>query len=151
MMEVELGGTRYRGGRLDAFKQYHVFRKLLPVLAGMGATYVEMNEGEDIDIFANPKFWMSLGPAANAMAEMSQGDSEFVLKTCLAVVQRWNGQQWVRICAANGELMFEDIDMMQMLQLGFEVMKDNLGSFFGAPLPNGSGDGAQVLTYPSPQ
>ena len=151
MEEVEIGGTRYRTGRLDAFKQFHLFRKLMPVLSGMGATFAEAEASGSENILEDVKFWSSLGPAATAIAEMSTQDSEFILKTCLQAISRWNGQQWVRITTPNGELMFEDIDMMQMLQLSFEVMKDNLGSFFNVPLPNGSEAGGQVLTYPSPQ
>lgn len=148
MQEVELGGHRYRVGKLDAFKQFHLFRKLMPVLSGMGAMFSGDNEdGFTVD----QNFWASMGPAATAIAEMSQQDSEYILKTCLHVCQMWNGHQWVRITTPSGELMFEDIDMMQMLQLSFEVMKDNLGSFFGVPQPNGLavGVGEQVLPFPS--
>lgn len=144
MQEVEIGGHRYRTGKLDAFKQFHLFRKLMPVLSGMGETFSDMPDGG----VADEKFWSAMGPVANAVAEMTQQDSEFILKTCLQTVSMWNGNTWVRITAANGELMFEDIDMMGMLQLTFEVIKDNLGSFFGAPLPNGSAAGEQ--TFPSP-
>jgi Phage tail assembly chaperone protein, TAC len=145
MQEVEIGGNRYRTGKLDAFKQFHLFRKLMPVLSGMGETFSDMPEGE---VQVNEKFWSAMGPVATAVAEMSQQDSEFILKTCLQTVSLWNGATWVRITAANGDLMFEDIDMMGMLQLTFEVIKDNLGSFFGAPLPNGSAAGES--TFPSP-
>jgi hypothetical protein len=144
MQEVEIGGHRYRTGKLDAFKQFHLFRKLMPVLSGMGETFSDM-QGE---VELNEKFWSAMGPVATAVAEMSQQDSEFILKTCLQTVSIWNGTNWVRITAANGELMFDDIDMMGMLQLTFEVIRDNLGSFFGAPLPNGSAAGEQA--FPSP-
>lgn len=132
--EVELGEHKYRTGRLDAFKQFHLFRKLMPVLSGMGATFTE--GGFDND--NNAVFWGALGPASQAIADMSVQDSEYILKTCLQVCSMWNGSAWVRITNANGDLMFDNIDMMEMMQLCFEVMKDNLSSFFAAPLPNGS-------------
>jgi hypothetical protein len=148
MQEVEIGGNRYRTGKLDAFKQFHLFRKLMPVLSGMGETFSDMPDTNSGEIALNDKFWSAMGPVANAVAEMSQQDSEFILKTCLQACSMWNGASWVRITAANGELMFEEIDMMGMLQLTFEVIKDNLGSFFGAPLPNGSVAGETA--FPSP-
>lgn len=152
MQEVEIGGQRYRTQKLDAFKQFHLFRKLMPVLSGMGATFSDLpDSAPGGDMTADTRFWSAMGPAATAIAEMSQQDSEFILKTCLQACSRWNGNNWVRITAANGDLMFDDIDMMGMLQLSFEVMKDNLGNFLTGPLPNGSESEAQPLPYPLPQ
>ena len=141
MIEVELGGQRYRTGRLDAFKQFHLFRKLMPILSGLGETSAQQ---ELLTAEASEaSFWGSLGPVATSIAEMSQQDSEFILKTCLNVVQVWNGQTWVRVTSSTGDLMFEDIGMMEMLRLSFEVIKDNLSGFFSGPRPNGSAAGDQ--------
>jgi hypothetical protein len=41
------------------------------------------------------------------------------------------GNAWVRSPQVNGDLMFDDIDMMKAAQLSFEVMKDN-SEIFGA-------------------
>jgi hypothetical protein len=150
MQELELGTSRYRTGRLDAFKQFHLFRKLMPVFSGMGETFSDIGPTDGTNVAMDANFWSALGPVATAVAEMSQQDSEFILKTCLHVVSRWNGQAWVRITMPSGELMFEDIDMMEMLQLTFAVLQDNLSGFFSAPLPNTSeGAGDQVLPFPS--
>lgn len=145
MVEIELGGQRYRTGKLDAFKQFHLFRKLMPILSGMGESFSVLPDSGEMD----QQFWSAMGPAANAIAEMSQVDSEFILKTCLQSVSRWNGNAWARVTAANGELMYDDIDMMEMLQLTVEVLKDNLGNFFNGPLPNGSAAGELAAQSPS--
>jgi len=132
MQEVDIGSRRYRTGKLDAFKQFHLFRKLMPILSGLGESFgAESGESE-------AAFWSSLGPVATAIAEMSQQDSEFILKTCLMACTTWNGNGWVRVMGNNGEMMFEDISMMDMLQLSFEVVKDNLGLFFPGPNPQNS-------------
>lgn len=128
MNEVEIGGRRYRTGKLDAFKQFHLFRKLMPILSGLGAMFAA-SETEESAV----DFWSSLGPVANALATMSQEDSEYILKTCMAVCTTWNGQGWSRIASPNGDMMFDDINAMDMLMLSFEVVKDNLGGFFPGP------------------
>jgi hypothetical protein len=154
MQEIEIEDHRYRTGRLNAFQQFHLFRKLMPILSGMGATFADLPTQQSAEqMETDTAFWGALGPAAAAIAEMSQEDSEYILQTCLKVCSVWNGQSWVRITTPSGELMFEDINMMVMLRLTFAVMQDNLQSFFSAPLPSGSvaGETAQVLAYPSSQ
>lgn len=150
MEELELAGTWYRTGKLDAFKQFHLFRKLMPLFSGMGETAatnlaVAANGGD-----TSASRWSALGPIANAVADMSQQDSEFIIKTCLAVCQRKNPVgQWVRVTTQQGDLMFDDIDLQVMLQLSFAVIQDNLATFFPGRSLNGSGAEAVQPSSPS--
>jgi len=145
MQEVEYNGIKYRTGKLDAFKQFHLFRKLMPLFSGMGETAAMQVMGGETEVNENAVRWAALGPISQAVSEMSQSDSEFILRTCLSVCLRQNPTgQWVKFTAPNGELMFEDLDLMGMLQLTFAVIQDNLGNFFPAQNPNGSGGGTTV-------
>jgi hypothetical protein len=132
MQELEIEGRKYRTGKLDAFKQYHLMRKLLPLLSGLGETFSERDPTVQRD------FWKALAPIAQAISDMSVEDSEWLLKTCLSVVTTHNGRAWIPITTAQGSLMFEDIEMSTMVQLAFAAIQDNLGSFFPVPQPNGS-------------
>jgi hypothetical protein len=160
MQEVEVGGSRFRTGKLDAFQQFHVFRKLMPVFSGMGASFSQIPEtslqqpanGADApqqqSSSDETKFWSALGPVAQAIADMSQADSEYVLKTCLQNCLIHNGTSWTRLVSPNGQIMFEDqVDMMAMLRLTFETIKDNLASFF--PAVQGNGLAAGGFPFPS--
>lgn len=140
MEELELDGVWYRTGKLDAFKQFHLFRKLMPLFSGMGETAAAQVARAAQAAGASEELvrWSSLGPVAQAVAEMSQQDSEFIIKTCLAVCQRKNPVgQWVRLTTNSGELMFEDIDLQVMLSLSFTVIQDNLAPFFPGRPANG--------------
>jgi len=150
--ELRINDIDYRTGKLDAFKQFHLFRKLMPLFSGMGETAASQiaraaaAAGASDDVVQ----WTLLGPIAQAVSEMSQQDSEFIIKTCLAVCTRKNpGGQWVRVTAPNGELMFEDIELMGMLQLTFAVIQDNLGTFFPGRPQNDSDQGAVQPSTPS--
>jgi hypothetical protein len=149
MEELELGGTWYRTGKLDAFKQFHLFRKLMPLFSGMGETAavrIAREAGANNEVLN----WAGLGPIAQAVAEMSQADSEFIIKTCLTVCQRKNPTgQWVRVTTPQGDLMFEDIDLQVMLQLSFSVIQDNLAPFFPGRSLNGSGAEVAPASNPS--
>lgn len=140
--EFEINDVWYRTGKLDAFKQFHLFRKLMPLFSGMGETAASQvaqaaqAAGASDDVIR----WSSLGPIAQAVAEMTQQDSEYIIKTCLAVCQRKNPVgQWTRLTTPQGDLMFEDIDLQVMLQLAFAVIQDNLAPFFPGRSLNGSG------------
>src|SRR6266566_5255373 len=99
MQEIEINGKNYRVGRLNAIDQWHVFRKLAPVLSGLGQTF-------------------------SSLPSLSDDDTEYVLRKCLAACTRHNGDQWSRISAPNGAIMFDDLDMMQMIRLTVEVLRD---------------------------
>jgi hypothetical protein len=133
-MEHEINGRQFRTGKLSAFRQFHLMRKLLPLFSGMGESFAEMPGNV---ITGEGQFWHSLGPVAQAIADMSDQDSEWIIKTCLSVVSVFNGRSWVALTTEQGDLMFNDIDMQVMLQLSFQVVQENLGSFFPAPQPNG--------------
>lgn len=134
MQELEIDGRRYRTGKLDAFKQFHLTRKLLPLFSGLGESFAQMPA--QITDQGQGTFWKALEPVAQAVAEMSTEDSEWCVKTCLAAVTMFNGHNWVPIMSG-AQLMFEDIEMTTMLQLSFTVIQDNLGRFFPGAQPNG--------------
>ena len=118
---IEVGGNSYRIGRLDARKQFHVARRLAPILPALGG----MKTGKDM--------MMSIAPVAEALSKMSEEDTDYVLDTCLAVCQRIQGNgQGAPLMARGGGLMFQDIDMPQMIQLTIQVLRENLAGFFPA-------------------
>jgi len=118
-MEFEINGQQYRSGKLNARLQFHVARRLAPVLGGLA----EASKNNDGD------FAGFLQPIADAIAGMSDADCDYVLDACLGVVQRQQGSSWVNIFV-NKAQMFDDIDMGVMLQIASKVITENLGGFF---------------------
>lgn len=139
MQELEFDGKKYRTGKLDAFKQYHLMRKLLPLFSGLGESFARqapvMNGNGEVP---QTNFWASLAPISQAISEMSMEDSEWILKTCMTAVSIHNGRSWAPLTTPSGQLMFEDTEMLTMVQLSLAVVQDNLGSFFPVPLLNAS-------------
>jgi hypothetical protein len=130
-MDFEINGQQYRSGKLNARQQFHVARRLAPVLGGL-ATASQGNT-EDFATF--------LQPIADAIAGMSDADCDYVLDNCLAVVKRQQGSAWANIFV-NKAQMFEDIDMGVMLQIASKVITENLGGFF-------QGSAASLLSTPT--
>jgi hypothetical protein len=131
-MEFEINGQKYRSGKLNARQQFHVARRLAPVLGGLATA----SKGQT-DNFAT-----FLQPIADAIAGMSDADCDYVLDTCLASVQRQQqGSTWANIFV-NKAQMFDDIDMGVMLQIASKVITENLGGFF-------QGSAASLLSTPT--
>ncbi len=120
---VEVGAHTYRIGKLDAFAQLHVARKLAPLLTGLQ----KVSELSLDD---------ALPPILNALSQMPDSDVEYVMVKCLSVVQRAlpaGVQGWQPIWnSAAKRTQFEDIDLAVMIQLAGQVITRNLGGFLGA-------------------
>ena len=130
----EINGVNYSFGKLDAIKQFHVTRRLLPVLAELGLSATTLaslsNESEGQDMMA------IVGPVMGLISKMDDADVEYIIKTCMSTVKRQQGDKWAPVQSPGGLLMFADIDMTVMIRLTIESVKENLGGFFGGP-PSG--------------
>lgn len=122
MSDIEINGNLYRIGHMDARKQFHVSRRLAPLLAGLGSALADKKS----DLAA------TFQPIAEALSKMSNEDMDYVLDNCLAVVSRQQGNQFAPVMSRGGGMMFEDIDLPTMMQLAIAVIRENLGGFFSA-------------------
>lgn len=139
-MQFELKGHQYQSGKLDAFKQFHVARRLAPLLSGVGAALKgngeqpKQGDGEAAAAAQKADFSDFLEPMADALAHMPDADCDYILFTCLAVVQRQQGNGWAKVLAQGSRsLMFDDIDMGEMIGITMKVIQENIGGFFSAP------------------
>lgn len=129
-MEFEIKGVNYRASKLSVFDQLKVSRKLLPVLAGMLGDFQGIKaaaQGGDV----NKAIESALPKIADSLADMSEEDTNAIIFPCLSVVARQNGKVWAPVMV-QGALMFDDIDLMSMLQIVGRVVGDSLGNFLPA-------------------
>jgi hypothetical protein len=128
--EFDVNGVKYRSGKMNAFQQFHVTRKLGPILAKLGPSLVDKTKPDS-------SMLEMLEPVLDALAEMPETDCDYVLHRCLAVVQRAADRDaniWTPVWNEPAKkLMFNDIDMAAMIQISIQVLGDNLGNFINAP------------------
>lgn len=134
MTEIELNGQSYRIGKLDAFKQFHVSRKIAPMVPALIPVFIEISANSevmgDMDRLAS-----ALMPFAEAVAGMKDDDAEYVISTCLSSVQRKTGAAWAKVWNEQANAcMFDDLDLSTMLPLVVHSIKENLGSFISGLL-----------------
>lgn len=137
-MEIELNGQTYRIGKLNAMTQFHVSRRIAPLIPTLVPVFVQLSkEGLAGDL---GRFGEALGPFAEGISEMDDAASEYVLSNCLSVVHRQNGQGWAPIWSkAHNACMFEDIDLSVMLNLAVRVIQDSLAPFIKGLLTSQQG------------
>ena len=135
-MEITIDGTRYRTGKLDAFMQLHVARRVTPLIMAIGKTGAQMlNASEDDFTFG------AVASVAQALRDMPQQDVNFVLAACLSVCEREEqGGKWQRVIAplpagwefsdhVRPQLVYQDIEMPAMMRLTTTTIQENLGRF----------------------
>lgn len=121
-MKVTIEGVEYEIGKLDALRQYHLVRKLAPVLAVMIGSFSKENVES-----------MDMGALADALAKMDMETSDFILFTCLSVVKRHDKGVWAPVSTGK-QLMYADMNAAVLFNIQKEVVQENLANFFtGAP------------------
>lgn len=138
-MECSIKGYDYSVAKLSVFDQLKVTRKLLPVLAGMMSDFGSIRsllpaDGK-IDTVKfeqlKPVFETLLPRIAEELSSLSEEDTNAIIHPCLAVVSRKHMNGWTPVFNC-GQLMFDDIDLLTMLQLVARVVADSLGNFLPA-------------------
>ena len=161
--EIKLGGNRYQIGKLSAMQQFHVSRRIAPIIPSMIPVlmkfYAEIERTRNATANAALAALASdaggagaaaeqrdvlglvdsiapvLQPFADALAGLKDEDAEYVFGTCLSVVERQHQNSWAKVwSAAHKTSLFDDMDMGSMLPLVVRVVVENLGPFINGLL-----------------
>lgn len=134
--DFEIGNRKFKLCKLEAFKQFHVVRRLTPILSdllpGIGSFqklkgYELLSEDQKLDQVA--KF---AGPVFTGLAKLSDTDADFVLYGLLSAVemQQTTGN-WAKV-STGSMLMIQDMDLAVLIQLAGRSFMYNLSGFFAA-------------------
>ncbi|EDV0473210.1 hypothetical protein AB6P63_004573 [Salmonella enterica] len=149
-MECSVKGHDYRVAKLSVFDQLKVTRKLLPVLAGMMSDFGSIRsllpadgkiDGAKFDAL-KPIFETLLPRIADELSSLTEDDTNAIIHPCLAVVSRKHMGGWTPVFNS-GQLVFDDIDLLTMLQLVARVVADSLGNFLPVSLTSEMPDQTQ--------
>lgn len=122
-----IDGHVYRVSRMNAMDQFHITRRLMPLLASMGISAAQLKSlGKEE---GGSELMALVGPAMGTLSAMDNDTAEFIINTCLTAVERSDAEGRFAKVMVGGRFMFEDIDMMVMLQLTYEVCRFNLAGF----------------------
>lgn len=146
MTELEIGGNAYRINSMPAMTQFHVMRKLGPVLPGIvpvlaqAAAALPRADGQEdggasamTTVDGVAAIAMAARPLLDGLAAMADADAEYVINHCLSAVMRRDsgGKSWNAV-SRDGVTMFDDIDLMASMQIVWAVLRENYTGFFRA-------------------
>lgn len=129
-MEFKVGTVAYKAREMDAFKQFHVARRLGGLLGLVGsiqqAAKGEKSAGE------------LLGPLGDALATMEDEPLNYILYACLDVTEvKQNGGGWAPL-RSNGVIMYP-LNLASLLTVAAQVIKANMAGFMDALPPEVAG------------
>jgi hypothetical protein len=155
MIEFEHNGQQYKAEKLPAMQQFHISRKVGPLvpplvpifleIARSGALNVKVaaatGEGDKPATKAIPqlnldRLAMLFQPFMDGLALMKDEDAEYVLSTCLLAVKRRVGESWQPVWNGRAKMaMFDDLnDVGQLWPIAMRVLQDSLGPFINGLL-----------------
>ena len=139
--------------KLNARQQFHIARRIAPVVSVIGAVLPMLQaalaqqtmtpetegvseEGQARAMAQRVSDLEALGrPIMEALGRLSDPDCDYVLDLCLSVVQRYQGSNgsgaWADVWSVRASrIVFEDIELPEMMQIAMEVLRENLMGFF---------------------
>lgn len=142
---ITIGEHDYTIGRLNALDQFHVSRKIAPIVPTLMPIITEVAKGdlskaiESIELGDNNELGsleplaQALEPFMEAFAKMPEDDVNYIIHKCLSVVKRGSS-----IVCRGQTIMFDDLDMGQILPLVVAVIRVSLGNFIQGLLTKAS-------------
>jgi hypothetical protein len=122
----EAGGHEYSAGKLDAKRQFHILRRLLPVFGGVAAN------GRT----ANLTDGATMKGALDALGTLPDEQFDYIADHCLSVVKRKDAGIWAAVSSpapgGGRVIMYDDMDLAAIGVIVYNVLKRNLSGFFGA-------------------
>lgn len=133
---MEINGIEYSIGRLNAVDQFHVSRKISPLVPKLMPLIAEVAKGDldkaieaidsggkgdlkDLQPLAD-----ALSPFMEAFALMPEDDVNYIIYKCLSVAKRDGA-----VVCRNNTIMFDDLEMAQILPIVIATIRINLGNF----------------------
>lgn len=120
-MSFDINDHAYASTKLPVLTQLHLARRIAPALGAIAAA--QEQGATTLEGFA--------GPIMNAVAGMPESDVNWIVVTCLSVVQR-KVEGGYRPLARDGHIMDDTLPLPEVLQIVAKVIEENLGGFFGS-------------------
>ncbi|MDE9565841.1 hypothetical protein KKI93_17700 [Xenorhabdus bovienii] len=132
-MEFDINGKKYRAGKLNAFQQQDLAVALLPIVPALRPIWDNLKPS-GVDENGKPIFSLDnmadiITPLAEAVRTLGKESRYEINDICLSVVSREAGGAWTVIYSGQ-QLMFDDINGLDLLKVVGHVIKGSLSNFF---------------------
>ena len=133
--EFRVGENVFRAGKIDPFTQWGIIQRLAPLIgtftAMATAKQPDTADSQDEAQQLRAKSAPIMEAALKAVASLPDADSRFIMTACLGVCERQSGSSWFRIWNKQANaLQFQEIELLDMLRITLEVLRNSLTGFF---------------------
>lgn len=131
----EIGGRKFKLSKIDPFKQFHVVRRIGPIMSDLLPAIQEAHKNrKNIDALSeSEKFDLMIpfaGSVMSGLSKLTDADSEYVMFSLLSSVEvQQPAGNWGRV-STNSMLMMQDLELPMLLQIASRAFAFNLSSFF---------------------
>lgn len=128
-----INGVSFKLNKLSAFKQFHIVRRLAPILGEMLPVLQKLqglNKAE-----SQSDQLALLEPIMKGLGGLSDADSDKVLLGLLSCVEMQQSTGNWAFLVRNDQLMFGDLDLPVMLQAAGRAFAYNMAGFFSGLQP----------------
>lgn len=133
--DFEFGGRKFKIGKLNAFKQFHIVRRIAPILAdllpGIGELQKIAKKGDKTEEESFQESAVILTPLLTGFSRLSDTDAEFVLYGLLSCVEVQIAGSWAKV-STESMLMVQDMELPALIQIAGRSFMANLSGFFAA-------------------
>lgn len=133
--DFEIGTRKFKLSKIDTFKQFHIVRRIGPILSDMIPAMQSVQRVQSQSISEEAKleeFGKLATPIMTGLAKLSDADADLVLFGLLCSVEiQQAGGNWARV-ATPSMLMIQDLELPVMLQIAGKALMYNLSGFFAA-------------------
>lgn len=132
--EFLINGITFQLNRIDAMKQFHVVRRVGPILSELLPALKKISEkkGEEKPDESLENISAFLTPIMNGLSLLNDNDAEFVLKSLLSAVEMKQPTGNFAKVSNGTMIMFSDLELPTLLQLAGRAFVYNLSGFFSA-------------------
>lgn len=134
----EIGGRKFKLSKVNAFKQFHIVRRVGPILAELMPAMKELSKFQNANLSESEKLEglaKVVSPIMNGLSKLSDTDADYVLMGLLEAVEMQQQQgNWAKVVAGGSMLMIQDLELPLLLQVAGRAFMFNLSGFF-AGLP----------------
>jgi hypothetical protein len=132
--KFQIGTRDFSLIKLDAFKQFHIVRRVGPILTQILPHLSALKDVKDAAGDAEKMAQLSelATPILDGLSKLSDADADYVLHGLLAAVQVKQAHgNWATIYA-NGGMMINDLELPILMQCAGRAFVYNLAGFFAA-------------------
>lgn len=133
--DFEIGSRKFKLNKIDAFKQFHITRRLAPLLGELAPVMGSIAQSaKNSDLLSETEkleqFAKLAAPVMNGLSKLSDQDADRVLYGLLSAVEiQQAAGNWARV-ATDSALMMQDLELPVLLQCAGRAFMFNLSGFF---------------------